>query len=167
MRKRSNTTIECFDDLHAFIDSFGKQTVVFRGVRKESYPLVPKVGRYEKYQERTMLQLFKQQAVPFLPYTPKNDWEWLAIAQHHGLPTRLLDWTHNPLVAAYFAVENEYEGDSVIYAYTHKQFINTTRNSDPFTFAHVARFIPDHISTRCGIRSPACLRARGFLNLPA
>jgi len=148
MNEGSIKTIESFGEFHDFIEAFGKRAVVFRGVRKASYLLVPKVGRYKKCHERLMLRLFKQQALPFLTYTPKNDWEWLAIAQHHGLPTRLMDWTLNPLAAAYFAVEKEYDGDSVVYAYTHDKFINTTRDSNPFAFDHVARFIPDHITPR-------------------
>src|SRR5580704_2336721 len=124
--------IGSFGDLHSVIESYGDRTLIYRGVTDIAHKLIADVGRYDSFdesnieaEERTILRLFREQAVPFLNFRPDSEWEWLAIARHHGLPTRLLDWSRNPLVGAYFAVEKEHEGDSVIYAYESSKHIRT------------------------------------------
>lgn len=151
-----NGMIQSFEDLNNAVSGFIGKPVIFRGVRDASgHKLITRLGRMKikpgrdlMKEEANVLRLFKDQARPYLAQPPSSEWEWLALAQHHGLPTRLLDWTRNPLVAAYFAVEDEFEGNSAIYAYDNNVFINTEKHPNPRDVVKVSKYIPAHISRR-------------------
>jgi len=101
----------------AFIEQNCTQVhVLFRGQRS-NWPLLPRIARLTLRPdddllsaEKRMFEDFQRQALPFIGVAPKSDWDWLALAQHHGMATRLLDWTLNPLAALWFAVEVPAEG---------------------------------------------------------
>lgn len=103
--------IERIDGFVRFVaDEFKSDYTLFRGQPMDA-PLVPRLGRMKLRDadvlrtEERMMEAFKKMSRPHLSSPPTNEWDWLALAQHHGLPTRLLDWTLNPLAALWFAVE--------------------------------------------------------------
>jgi hypothetical protein len=152
--------VSSFGAFHDVVQSLATRVIVYRGEKSCDRPLRPKVGRYAHFaspnrsrEERFMLRLFKDRAVPFLNFKPENDWEWLAVAQHHGLPTRLLDWTRNPLVAAFFAVEFQHPADSIVYAFNDRSEVNIERARNPFQLRFVRRFLPRHVSARIRAQS--------------
>ncbi|GAB4191739.1 MAG: hypothetical protein Tsb002_20780 [Wenzhouxiangellaceae bacterium] len=110
MREITRTT---FKQLHEQFQSYDPEFTIYRGVTKAEYELLTTLGRVAlkdgkdyKTTEKRLLRTFQERAIPYISNKPENDWEWLALAQHHGLPTRLLDWSRNPLVATYFAIRN-------------------------------------------------------------
>ena len=90
-------------------------------------------------QEERIVRIFKRKAHHFLGQAPDaaDEFQWLALMQHHGAPTRLLDFTWSPYVAAFFALENA-TGEAAVWAlnpvpisYVEKQTIQGGREIAP------------------------------------
>jgi len=157
----ANDTIDSWASLAALAEKCSDGSWIFRGEATARNSLTPKVGRvssakgsarklpYKLADERMALEQFKQQARPHLTHTPASDLEWLAIAQHHGMPTRLLDWTESVLVAAFFAVEKAgVSGDALIYGVQGLRTLSKAEQRSPFRLKSPGIFRPPHITPR-------------------
>ena len=95
-----------------------RDTGVYRGASDACRPLLTSLDRLggvnpphtKRDLEAHILRNFIRYSRPHLPTAPVNEWEILVAAQHHGVPTRLLDWTYSPLVAAHFATTDVHVG---------------------------------------------------------
>lgn len=101
-----------------------RDTAVYRGVSEAGGRLLTSLDRLggiepphsKGHLEEHLLRNFLRYGRPFLEPRQRNFWELMVIAEHHGLPTRLLDWTHSPLIAAHFTTLNPApRGDRVIW----------------------------------------------------
>jgi hypothetical protein len=135
---------------------------LFRGVTLiGEHKLIPSVARDWKEGtfplrnlERRLLAEFKRRALPWLSvFRPSSEWEWLMLAQHHGVPTRLLDWTTNPLVALFFACRGDWDSDGGVYVLPNLPELETDVVRDPFRVGVDYCIRPPHISPRVAAQS--------------
>jgi hypothetical protein len=91
--------------------------MVFRGVSDSIYKLLPCISRNPNdiENEQSLFKDFKIKSLSVINRLPNTEWEYLALAQHHGLPTRLLDWSFSYLIALYFSVNGNSDVDGAIY----------------------------------------------------
>ncbi len=154
---------EKWNEFLAFLDKHMQSRWVFRG-QSSTWDLKPSAGRGDSYDplfEERVFRAFKKDARLYtsvhVPDT--NDWDWLALGQHFGLPTRLLDWSMNPLVACYFALMSGQGSDAVVLAYPldEKQIVDPKSWPSPFEIDRVGFLFPSslapRISTQRGIFS--------------
>lgn len=137
---------------------------LFRGQNTDQ-PLLPRIIRLAKKKgitpaeindrEERMLARFRRESVPMLPallVTRKLwDWELMSIAQHWGMPTRLLDWTANPLAGLWFAVSADPPNDEkhgVVWVLEGPNEQTFDSDQNVFTLPKTCFFQPPHLDRR-------------------
>ena len=158
--------IYSIEDFYKFLQKQTKAVDLYRmyrGVHNSNFKLIPSIGRlktidgakFSLKEEIVLFNTFRNKAYPFLRDYDDDKLELLSIGQHHGLPTRLLDWTKTPLVAVYYAVEESFTKDdekqtdySCVYIYSTKTAVQLCKTFNPFTIKEVKRYVPKHLDKR-------------------
>src|SRR5437879_6625407 len=163
LRYRKPTEVATVSDLAETVSGLlgaDATRFLFRGQNIDR-PLKPKIARERSISaskiiqiERSMLARFKKESVPFLTgERPHSDWDWLSVAQHQGMPTRLLDWSANALAALWFAVAvdppgNEPHGVIWVLRIETSDLKSPTKREDIWSLRRTYVFQPFHIDRR-------------------
>lgn len=129
-----------FRQIGAFFEALSQRPTrdtLYRGHADVAWSLQPSAYRPGRkgITDRDTLHRWSRVAARFASPVPRNDIEWLVLAQHYGVPTMLLDWTESPLIALFFACHGEDGADGCVWqvrtcsAFIHFHYHETV---DPF-----------------------------------
>ena len=134
---------------------------LYRGQEDANWTLNPRIARdvpknVVLKEEADLIKEFKRLGRSMLTQDVlSNEWDLLAFAQHHGLKTRLLDWTTNPLIAAWFAFEKEVnvEERAIWVLQLDERDIADTSYGSPFKKKRTMAYKPNHVTQRITAQS--------------
>lgn len=161
---------ELCDSYSLVIPAFGA-TIMFRGQSDAEWPLRPTLLRmlpsggsredallvedqaFKAFMKDVQVHSTREPDV-LLPEPGSSLLDWWAVMQHYGAPTRLLDWTLSPFVAAYFAVEREPDRAGAVYLFQTYQLTEANRADPAHEALRQSDFVWDGTATAEGFVTP-------------